>query len=185
MKMIETTCDNCGKMFQRREAEIKFNQRMGMKRAYCSRACWRASLHQSRQGPSNPNWNGGRYIRRDGYVEIRVDGVERLEHNYLMEKKMGRELKRGELVHHMNGIRTDNRMENLKLMTISEHMRIHHPKGILRRAKMWRCVICGRDFISRGARATLCGAEECRKEKNRQFNRESRAKRRGVLSVAS
>ncbi len=47
------------------------------------------------------------------------------EHRVIMEDVIGRPLHRGEVVHHRNGVKTDNRLENLQLMTHSEHAVCH------------------------------------------------------------
>ena len=56
-----------------------------------------------------------RRVVTGGYVMIRVEGVLIAEHRVVMERKLGRPLRRGESVHHVNGLRGDNRPENLEL----------------------------------------------------------------------
>ena len=89
-----------------------------------------------KRGPLSSRWNGGRFLVQ-GYIYVfspdhpfaTKDGYV-FEHRLVMEKKLGRLLTKEEKVHHLNHIKTDNRPENLDIMTISEHMKLHHPKGI-------------------------------------------------------
>ena len=62
-----------------------------------------------------PDW---KTARKDNYV---------LEHRYVIEKKLGRSLKKSEIVHHKNGIRDDNRLSNLEMMTIKKHYKGSSP----------------------------------------------------------
>jgi hypothetical protein len=70
----------------------------------------------------NPNWKGGETRHKKGYIMKRVPGHPRartgnyvFEHILVMEAALGRYLESDESVHHKNGVRDDNRIENLEL----------------------------------------------------------------------
>lgn len=102
-------------------------------------SCKKCSGNKSK-GSLSSNWKGGKYIQdRTGYIIVLVKDSElylvdekrsnhkhnrMYEHRYLMSKKLDRPLKRCEIVHHINGIKDDNRIENLELIDATTHTSI-------------------------------------------------------------
>jgi hypothetical protein len=86
------------------------------------------------------NWKGGRILSEMGYVQVyapshdRANGPYVPEHILVAEQMLGRSLHPGEVVHHKDGVKTNNVPSNLQVMTQSEHMKLHH---VERRSKKY------------------------------------------------
>lgn len=103
---------------------------------------------------------------KDGYV---------YEHRFMMEKTLGRFLLPDEVVHHKNGDPTDNRLENLELMTDGDHSSRHH-----RRKVKSQCPICKQDFYRAPCRF-ISKVSYCSR---RCFHKSMRGVKRKVSSVS-
>lgn len=122
-------CKNCG---------LYFPHRRWRDQHFCSRKC--ALLNRKQIGERQAHWKGYRKVDNEGYVWVwlaplrdkrpRKDAVNRggswriKEHRLVMGKHLGRPIKPNEQIHHKNGIRSDNRIENLELWDRQ------HPSGV-------------------------------------------------------
>lgn len=59
------------------------------------------------------------------YKQSYLDGATKREHQIIMEEHIGRKLRKGEVVHHVDGNKRNNNLKNLILTTRSEHAKIH------------------------------------------------------------
>jgi hypothetical protein len=74
---------------------------------------WNNKIRDSQLGSRNSNWmpNGSKYLTTKGYTKIKINDTYIFEHRFVLEKYI--KLSSKNEVHHINGIRTDNRVENL------------------------------------------------------------------------
>ena len=116
-------CKNCGNEFETYCSPSRHTPK------FCSIKC----IGESQKGINNPAYNGGRYTDSNGYVIIYMpdhphSGAKKtiLEHRYIMECKIGRYLTDLEVVHHIDGNKSNNEPDNLMLFNNqTEHGKYH------------------------------------------------------------
>lgn len=119
-------CKVCGTV---QEKPPHYSYRQWKTRQFCSRVCGGKALVKVRK---LSHWKGGRSIAGAGYIAIYAPHHPHatkhktvMEHRLVMEKYLGRLLKKTEHVHHQNGNKSDNQLENLEAVDGREHNRRH------------------------------------------------------------
>lgn len=107
--LVSKNCENCG---------IAFLSQPYRHVIYCSDECRRKGMGNKKR-KSVDGW----LVHRTGYVVKMENGKTILQHRRVMEEKLGRSLKSFENVHHINGVKDDNRPENLEVWVTKQ------PKG--------------------------------------------------------
>lgn len=110
----------------------------------------------ARRGSNNNLWHGGKMVTRKGYVMLHEPEHHRadkrgyvMEHILVWEKANGRELPKGWVVHHIDGVKNNNSPENLQAMTASEHSTLHNSTRKLEEETKHKIAIAAKTRLSR------------------------------------
>ena len=133
---VEVTCPDCGKVRFAQKGSVVY----GIERGTFTGLCPGCLGTRTFTGPQHkhPRWKGGRAVdNSNGYVRITLqpdhpflcmaaNGRRQVrEHRLVMAEHLGRPLAAAEVVHHKDGNPSNNVLENLRLMSQSEHIKIH------------------------------------------------------------
>jgi len=122
-----------------------FNQKSKNKWTGCCLSCLAKKRNAGWAESYHPSYKGHKKITSDGYVSVSMKSLRGtsdyelaepmsykngnikriLEHRLVMARKLVRPLNIGEIVHHKNGVKTDNTISNLELLTTTSHHKGH------------------------------------------------------------
>lgn len=124
--MVMLQCRNCEQDMLRYPSRLKVLT--GQSKIFCSFKCKGEWQSRNSVREHNPHWKGGKRLSKEGYIQIYLPEHHRanqngyvLEHILIAEKKYSRKIYPKEHIHHLNGIKWDNRPNNLFLTTNSKH----------------------------------------------------------------
>lgn len=107
---------------------------------------------ESKKGEKNPNWKGGRMIFKSGHIAVLKPDHPYcnnrgyiMEHRLIMEQHIGRYLTKYEHVHHIDHNPKNNNIENLLLLSSSDHAFLHNEEYRLKNVTSRKCVECNID----------------------------------------
>ncbi len=115
--MILKNCQICNKSFSIYKYRINSAK-------YCSKRCLWENQRRNTQEKTN-NWKGGKTIKKSNYIMIRINGKYIYEHRLVMEKHIGYPLDKKTSIHHIDGNRQNNKIENLLLIPKKVHDTLH------------------------------------------------------------
>ena len=118
MPKITYRCDYCKK------ENTKYSWELRHKYRYCDTSCWAKDNKIKRTKKYKKPSKYGNYLFE--YCPLR-DKFMRV-HRLVMERHLGRLLNKNEIVHHIDGNKTNNNISNLELMTNADHSRHHRLK---------------------------------------------------------
>ncbi len=118
VQRIEKVCPTCLKTFLLLPSRSY--------KIFCSASCVTHKPNSANMpGALSPSWKGGRTHDNDRATVYVAPGKYELEHRLIAAKTLGRQLERGEFVHHIDGDCRNNAPENLQVMSPSEHSKLH------------------------------------------------------------
>lgn len=123
-------------------------------RAFCDRECYRKWWHATKTGVGNWNWKGGEGISSGGYVILHKG--KKYQHRLVMEKILGRPLRRAEIVHHLDGDPKNNDPANLRVMSQAAHLREHNRARSVGPKSCVRCGFVWHSYVERPGRCESC-----------------------------
>jgi HNH endonuclease len=109
-------CQGCGKIIP---PPVGYRYHQFSVRKFCSPTCQRGIVHRGTHIVQSRCYGG--YV----VVYVGVGKRPKYEHTIIAERSLGRPLKKGKVVHHINGIKDDNRNENLLICSSSYHRWLH------------------------------------------------------------